>query len=440
MGTIKGTITAWDLTRAIQQSPQILPHTDSINNIAYSPCGEYMIASSNNGSTPAISVWKADDLMQPVSIIEGLSSHVTCLRFYGNSNRILSGHMDGIVRLWNMGTMTVENQYLDGDLSFEGSNSAVTSFAISNDQKVLMVGLHNGNVIGINMTKNHTHKVLDKRHHASIVSVMFTPTTPNKYLITADKKGAIIVRNYKTLDIIKLDNNEKGAELSCMCVGQDSTHSMLLGLAYRNGIIEISSLPKLEQVSVLEYHYGYATSINYYNDKLITTVKCDDGSGCVQVWDKKACLDKVACDAGITSVAMTTINGHGIMAYGCENGYIGMFLYNPLDNCNKHVLLGVLSQQQSVRQITPEQRRPNSLSENSKSRISQTTLQSLKEQEEDEPLAEENVKQVIEQIETIKLTKPATELTDHEPVTISSEGTSSREEQKEDKQSSCNIL
>ncbi len=452
-GTKEGTLSIWDMAIVKHKTHQVSVHTDSINSITYSPSADCIATSSNKGVTAVISVWKVDDLIQPMTVMEGIPSSLNCILFYSSSNQLLSGHSDGIVRLWNIDTLRVEEEYccmgrLNGYIPFGGVSNdivdtSVMCLAVSNDNKVLMVGLDNGDVIGWSIAKK-THKVLDKHHATPIISVIFSPPTsgPNKYLITADKSGTTVVRDYRSLSIVTTDGNDKGVELCCVGVGQDSSHLMILTRAYNNGNILVSSLPDLKQFYIFQSGYVNITSMNYYNDRLITAAICNnDKSGCILVWNKEACIDKVICDSGITSVAMTTINGHGVIMYGCIDGYIGSFLYNPPNSGNENMLLELLTRSPSQ----PSQHIPhhhNTLSEISKSKISQTTLQSVQEKQEAEQEEEIQIKETTptqsdtEDQPTINSREEQPSVVNEE--TISNGGTSDTE--RKPPSSSCVLL
>ena len=396
----------WDLKTSEPPKTQPMLHKGAISSIAYSTCGEYVAAAADNSeSDPIINVWKTEDLCETIMTIpNSTSSVITCIIFYKDSKFILTGHNDGAVCMWNINTQKQEEQFscigsekystVGSGLNENSQNgSSVTCLAFSKDGKVLIAGTRNGRLVSWNMSKKT--KLRNKPltgHYFPIAGVIFTESATSfpdsqtdKYLITVDETGMTIIRDYRTLDVIKTDGygesdegEDKEAELCCLGTGQDSSQSLMLVRAYTDGKIRVCSIPELEQVSVLENAHGHLTSVNYLYGRLITTAAGnDDGSGCVQIWDKGVCIEKVVCDSGITSATVMYVNHHGLLLYGCENGYIGTFLYEPQPadtDKSKNVMLKMLQQSHGCKQ--------KRLSEASKSRISQTTLHSLKEVQE----------------------------------------------------------
>ena len=409
-GSRDGKIKVWDLTKSGLTRAQLPVLGGPICNIACSPCGTYIASSSSrNEHDCQVGVWRSDDIGQPLLTLEGAKSNATCVKFYKDSELVLTGHKDGVVRLWNTSTHEVEDEFscVAGSEGHAGSSAeedsvmagsgtgeysllgpGVTNITISTDGKVLMAGTNDGTLVAWNLTKRtKKQKKIMNGHYHPIVEITFTPANntsqhSDKYLISADKSGTTLVRDYGTLDVIAADRHdgvgEKGAELGCVGVGLDSTQSMRLVRWYSSGKIEVCSIPDLEPVSVIKQD-GNLTSVNYLHGRLITTACDGDGSGCVQIWDRGVCTQRIVTDCGITSAVTMYVNRNGILVYGCEDGCVGMFLYTPHTDNERHIVLDVM-EQSSPATVTPVTAHNHTLlSAVSKSRISQTTLHSLKE-------------------------------------------------------------
>ena len=391
-GSEDGCIKIWDLKKS--EHLQTLSN-GAIFDITCSPNGDYIATlCEQKDDTVVVNLSKADDLTQPFATLKRTDSRVTSVKFYNDSDCLFTAHEDGIVRLWDIKTSEITDEFPCKG-SGTGSNidpmgsSAVTCITISDNHKVLIAGTADGRLVLWNITKRTRlqSKTTANDHDHSIIKITITPGSV-RYLVSADASGTTVVRDYGTLEVIGIDRREKGVDLCCLGVGLDYSHNMMMARAYIDGKIEVSSVPALELVWVLDSggHVtcgnGHVTSVNYLCGKLIATHCHDDRSGCVQIWDKGTCLYSCVTDSGITSAIVICINRHGVILYGDQEGYVGAYLYNLPSYTDNDVTLSLLRQSSlaTVTTVTTDNQRK--LSDVSRARISQTTLQSLKEVEE----------------------------------------------------------
>ena len=392
-GSEDGCIKIWDLKKS--EHLQSLSNGGAILDVTCSPNGDCIATlCEQKDDTVIVNLSKADDLTQPFATLKRIDSRVISVKFYNDSDSLFTAHEDGIVRLWDTKTREVTDEFPCKG-SGTGSNidpmgsSAVTCITISDNHKVLIAGTGDGRLVMWNLT-NKTKlqsKTAPNDHDRSIIKIIITPGSV-KYLISSDASGTTVVRDYTTLEVISFDRREKGVELCCLGVGLDYNRNMMLARAYIDGKIRVSSVPALEHIWVLDSggHVtcgnGHVTSVNYLCGVLIATHRHDDRSGCVQIWDKGTCLYSCVTDSGITSAIVTRINGHGVILYGDQEGYVGTHLYNATSHLDNDVTLSLLRQASMATVTTVTTNNQRKLSDVSRARISQTTLQSLKEVEE----------------------------------------------------------
>lgn len=405
-GSEDGTLRVWDLEKSeTQPGAQVtFINTGRVCATTTSQCGKYIgtayengrgTVSRRNGNVPTIIVWQLSDLTKPYILLEAPTCcTITGLKFF-KSNQLVSSHVDGIVRFWNIDTRQIEDEFScmgsgQEEYSHTGSGDVpvITCFGISSDCKVLSVGTEDGQITTWNMERKlKISRKLDGHTHP-IVSILFVPALlkASKYIITGDKRGSIIVREYKTLDIIEsIDQLEdrNGTELRCLEVGEDMNETWLLGGAYSDGSVEIWSVPNLQRVTSFRLNEGFVSSIGFIQNKIVTTVNRDDNCGCVQIWDEDICIGMVNTDSGITTAMVKPIEprGVGLVIYGCEDGYTGVYLYDPYarNNKEKHVMEAVLSIQQRPKSLNSLKIIEDIVGENNgrDNKVSKTTLQEI---------------------------------------------------------------
>ena len=399
-GSREGGLTIWNLKHPHPHLDTSPVHKNAIACLTYSSCGGFIASASNsssNGTLSIINIWQSDDLMKPISVIEGIKSPVLCLVFCKDKKFIFSGHEDGFIRIWNTQTQKMEKEFLSKRSSRDGfstvEDSSVRSLALSSDNKVLIAGVKDGRVIVWNVKdlKNVKKIVTFYEHGHPIVSVLFTPalfSLRNQYFVGADNSGLILVRDYLTSANVSSTQPEdvNEAELCCLEVGQNHTRSVVLGIGYSDGKIAVCSIPNLEPISVLKSNYGSITSIGFLQGQecFISTT----GSGCVQLWDKYHCVERVTSDIGITTGRVNPIGHLSVFSYGCKNGYIGTFWCNvDTHHKSENMILKMLNQTSPVGSGILK-----SQSSVIKGKASQSTLHSLKEDQETERNQEEEHK------------------------------------------------
>jgi WD40 repeat protein len=95
VGGAWGTSHVWDL----ESKEEILPDRDAPGgwSIALSPDGRYAVSAAPTG----IILWDVETKAQ-IHVFEGYSSAAKSLSFSPDGHRILSGHVDGSIRLWDV--------------------------------------------------------------------------------------------------------------------------------------------------------------------------------------------------------------------------------------------------------------------------------------------------------------------------------------------------
>lgn len=100
-----GTIELWNLTN-YEKVKTFTGHTDEVRNITFSPDGEILASASNDYTIKLWSVKKRKLLIT----LQGHKATVYALSFSGDNGKTLaSGGKDGIILLWNMDGLKLDN-------------------------------------------------------------------------------------------------------------------------------------------------------------------------------------------------------------------------------------------------------------------------------------------------------------------------------------------
>ena len=130
-------------------------------DVHFSPV-DYYFASANMDRT--LSVYSTDRL-EPVRIMTGHSSDVTCCRWHGNACLVASGSDDKTARLWDFRTTTSVR-------TFSGSHAAISCIAFSPAGTVFAAGSDSGSIYLWDMATG-TQMALLRGHTGAVHSISF---------------------------------------------------------------------------------------------------------------------------------------------------------------------------------------------------------------------------------------------------------------------------
>lgn len=133
-GSSDATVRAWDAETG-RELARLYGMADAVTKVAFSPNGKLLAAASNRG---ALKVWSTQD-WNPQHSLHAHAGEVRGLVF-SSEETLISGGDDGWLRAWDMKSLEVLHEIR---LS---NNRRVQCLALAPRSKVLLVGIHNGEI------------------------------------------------------------------------------------------------------------------------------------------------------------------------------------------------------------------------------------------------------------------------------------------------------
>lgn len=172
-GGENGSIRLWSLdpqTQVIERAV-LLGHDDPVSAVAFSPTGETMASSGglaflreeDEFNNFAVALWDVEN----VRLLDGLRGHtdtVTGLVYTATGDQIISGSLDGTVRVWDVATAT---ETLEVEL-----NTAVNAIALSDDGATVAAALATGEIVLLDVATGEISATL-QAHTGAVNSVAF---------------------------------------------------------------------------------------------------------------------------------------------------------------------------------------------------------------------------------------------------------------------------
>jgi WD40 repeat protein len=159
-------------------------HTDKINQVIFSPDGNYMATCSDD---ELIKIWEYSTTKE-VASFKGHDGAVNSIAYSGDGKIIISGGKDKTIRLWDVATATEIN-------SFKGHTSAVTSVAITADGKYIGSGSKDKTVRVWDVEKGQ-QLWLGKGHTDIVTAVAIT--SDGRYLASASDDKTLKIWEMET--------------------------------------------------------------------------------------------------------------------------------------------------------------------------------------------------------------------------------------------------
>ena len=353
-GNSDATLNIWDLT----SPPLSSDHNERgpANSLAVSPCGNFFLSASVQGKS--IFIHNIEN-MSVVRSFANMSSGVTCLLALRDSQHFLTGHENGSISLCNGDSELIT-------MEMTGHRTKVTSLSVSLDSKLVMSGGEDGQVIVWSLQKGSKLKMLNN-HKTAIVAVHFS----QRYIISADKSGAVCVRDFTTAKTITLAT-PYAQELTHLEMGMDAT---VLIAGYSDASLATLKLPDLTSISMLTNHKT-SSIIPLPHNKCLTSAECT-----IKLWDL-ATLELEASFMVDSQVTAATVHPRTkTIVYGCKDGCISKCWYGGKQESKELVLKKL---------IRVDQASPASSSQATTPGSSSSALSGEQAQEEEEETKEED--------------------------------------------------
>ncbi|KAF8130208.1 WD40 repeat-like protein, partial [Boletus edulis] len=141
-------------------------HTDLVTSVAYSADGGHIVSGSVDGT---IRIWNTATGQCVAGPIEGHTYLVWCVAYSPDGRHIVSGSFDKTIKVWNVTT----GQCVAGP--FEGHTSSVTSIAYSPDGRHIVSGSHDKTIRIWNVTIGQSVADPFEGHTDPVFSVAYSP-------------------------------------------------------------------------------------------------------------------------------------------------------------------------------------------------------------------------------------------------------------------------
>jgi WD40 repeat protein len=173
LGGENGSIRLWNLdpeTQVIERAV-LLGHDDPVSAVAFSLIGATMASSGglaflreeDEFNAFAVALWDVEN----VRLLDGLRGHtdrVTGLAYTATGDQIISGSLDGTVRVWDVATAT-ETLEIELDV-------AVNAIALSDDATTVAAALATGDIVLLDVATGEVSATL-QAHTGAVNSVIF---------------------------------------------------------------------------------------------------------------------------------------------------------------------------------------------------------------------------------------------------------------------------
>jgi WD40 repeat protein len=182
-GSMDCTIKVWDLHTS-QCLHTLVRHQNEVSSVAVSPDGLYIVSGSSDNT---IKVWKLDT-GQFIRSLNGHTDRVTSVAVSSDGRYVLSGSMDSTIKVWDIQT----GQYLR---TLEGHTGRVNSVAVSPEGRYVLSGSED-NTIKVWNIQTGQHLNTLEGHTNWVNSVTVSPD--GLYILSGSRDNSIKVWAFET--------------------------------------------------------------------------------------------------------------------------------------------------------------------------------------------------------------------------------------------------
>jgi WD40 repeat protein len=318
-GTKSGSIQVWELV----DTPQKIMSFSSL--LGQSSCGNFIITSSKTSCT--ITIFNIENINIPLYEINDFQSSVTAMHMYSFPAMLITGHIDGSVKLWKQGEIAMEivREFNNTDSGFCSRLNVYLG-----NEKLLMAGYSNGDVTLWDI--NEGKKLRHLHHHFS--EIIFVSFYQQLYIISADITGRFVIKDIKTGAIMNNYFPHKGI-LTAVQVGRSQDNDIIIA-GYVNGIIKAFTLPKITEIQTYTDHLSQISSLHFHTLSGVDYIISSSLDRSIRVWsfaadatDNSSSL--LVVDFPIVSSVLNPLLSN--IYYIDKNGYLGAVHFDVF-GCN----------------------------------------------------------------------------------------------------------
>jgi WD40 repeat protein len=297
-GSNDGTIRLWDVHSSEMILGPLNCHFRYISSVAFSSDGTRIVSGTGDSIYSSlksnIRLWETHTGNQVLGpLLQGHKEPVTSVMFSPDDTHIVSGCVDGTVRVWDLRSRTTINQ-------FEGHTGAVNTVAFSPDGTRILSGSKDQTVRFWDVQANNTWSTPLEGHSEPVASVAFSPD--GRYIISGSAHRDIFLS--LSTGAIGMWDVRSGQVITClwkklpgmMSIALSSDGTRIVAGCADHTVKVVDARSGEIAVGPLKGHTDRVRSVAFSPDGILIVSGSDDHT--IRLWESQ------------TGETITTLNGH----------------------------------------------------------------------------------------------------------------------------------
>ncbi|PVF92103.1 WD40 repeat-like protein [Serendipita vermifera] len=268
-------IRIWSIRESILIHAIHLPKHSGVNSIMFSPDDRWVIS---GGDRNLISTWDVETGKRIGEPLRGHSDSITCVRFFSNGSRVVSGSKDHNLRVWDI----KENAFGKACYTLRWHTFTVKCITISPRDDYILSGSEDGTICVWDISRIKKKSRDDFRgHNKAISSVSFSPN--GLYIASGSQDGKVYVWNMTDGSIYRGPFPKQTDEVTSVNFSADGS-KLISGS--NKGDIRIWDIKSCKAIlGPFKAHSGFIRSVVFSPTGNYIVSGSDDGT--IRKWDSK---------------------------------------------------------------------------------------------------------------------------------------------------------